>query len=116
MSPTKPGRAFRKGSISGAFGRSVSPAPPAVKGVIDGGMEIVWPTKSRAFRTLYIDGTHVVAGFGAHEMPAAGASIALPVAMDRESIYCTDSGRAVCSQRRSAGKKRKSNDIIPPDD
>ena len=78
-------------------------------------MEMVRPAQSRVFGTFFIDGTHVVAGFGAHEAPATGASIALSVAMDRASFFVlTAVGRS--AQRRSAGKKRKSNGIIPPDD
>ncbi len=79
------------------------------------GVEIVQPTGSRAFGTFFIDGTHVVDEFGAHEVTATGTSIALSVATDCTSFFRTDSDPVVgtASIRQ---KKRKSNGIIPPDD
>ncbi|MCP4384973.1 MAG: ATP-binding cassette domain-containing protein [Hyphomicrobiales bacterium] len=65
------------------------------KGAISARMEIVQPTGSRAFGTFFIEGTHVVAELGAHEVPQVGASIALSVAMERTSFFHPDSGQAV---------------------
>ncbi len=76
--------------------------------VINVGVEIVRPTESRALGTFFIDGTHVVAEFGAHEVTEVGTSIALSVAMDCTSSFRTDGGRAVGpASIRQKGEERQ---------